>query len=81
MQENPATLMKKISVQVKAGAKVNLVEDLSERSFRVKVKAPPVEGKANDAVIAVLAEHFHVPKSHIRLCSGRTSKKKIFEIG
>lgn len=71
----------KISVRVKAGAKENLVEDQGGGNYRVRVKAPPVEGKANEALITVLAEHFNVPKSRIRLCSGKTSKHKLFEIG
>ncbi len=70
----------KISVQVKAGAKENRVEDLGAGQYRVRVKAPPVEGKANDALVVVLAEHFHVSKSAVRLRIGQTSKKKIFEI-
>lgn len=73
--------MKKIKVQVKAGSRENKVEDLGGGNYRVRVKAPPVDGKANEALIAVLAEHFDVVKSLVRLRSGQTSKKKIFEIG
>lgn len=71
----------KISVQVKAGAKENKVEDMGGGHYRVRVKAPPIEGKANEALVAVLAEYFDVPKRNVRLCSGRTSKQKMFEIG
>ncbi len=71
----------KITVQVKAGAKENRVDDLGGGSYRVRVKAPAVEGKANAALIEVLAEHFDVPRSRVRLCMGQTSKQKLFEIG
>ena len=71
----------KISVSVKAGAKENRVEDLGGGNYRIRVKAAPVEGKANDALIKVLAEYFKVPRSSIRLCIGRTAKQKVFEIG
>ncbi len=73
--------MTKIKVQAKAGAKENRVEDLGGGNYRVRVKAPPVEGKANEALVAVIAEYFDVPKRAVRLCSGQTSKQKIFEVG
>jgi len=50
-------------------------------TYKVWVKEPPIDGKANDAIVRVLAEYFVVAKSHIRLVSGQTSKQKTFEIG
>jgi len=44
------------------------------------VNAPPVEGKANQAVIAVLADFFAVPKTSIRLIAGVKSRRKVFQI-
>ncbi len=48
--------------------------------YNVYVKEPPIEGRANDAVIEVLAEHFNKPRSMVRLVSGAVSKIKVFEI-
>ncbi len=48
--------------------------------YTVRVKEPPERGKANDAIIKLLAGYFNLPRSHIRLVSGATSKRKIFEI-
>jgi uncharacterized protein (TIGR00251 family) len=70
----------KISVQVKINSKVESVEKLDDGSFVVRVHAPPVEGKANERVCELLAEHFNVPKSRVALVAGGKSKKKIFEI-
>lgn len=70
----------KISVRVKTGARENSVKKIDENSFAVSVKARPIEGKANEAVIAVLAEYFDVSKSRIDIVSGHTSKIKCFEI-
>ena len=52
----------KIQVKVKPGSKT---EELSREgdSFTIKVKEPPKEGKANQAVIKLLAEHLGVPQS------------------
>jgi uncharacterized protein (TIGR00251 family) len=48
--------------------------------YNVRVKEPPREGKANEAVIRVLAEHFRVSKSSVRIVSGQFSHHKIVEI-
>jgi hypothetical protein len=45
------------------------------------VKAPPQEGRANEAVIETLAKHFHVPKSQIAIVGGFKSKMKIVRMG
>ena len=43
---------------------------------KVKIKAPPVDGKANKALIAVLAKEFDLPKKSIEIVSGWTSRLK-----
>jgi hypothetical protein len=47
-------------------------------TLRVRVTAPPVDGRANDAVVVVLAAAFGVPRSSIELVSGETSRTKLF---
>ena len=49
-------------------------------TYKVSVKAAPVDGKANEAVIKLLADYFTVPKSAVNLVFGQSSKQKIFEI-
>ena len=46
----------------------------------VKVSAPPVEGSANKAFIAVLAEKLGVPKSSIEVISGERSRLKLIRV-
>jgi len=46
----------------------------------VKVKEPPKEGKANKAVIKVLAKHFKVPQDSVRIENGLSNKNKIIEV-
>jgi len=69
----------KIQVKVKPNSKT---EDLSQEgdSFMVKVKEPPKEGKANQAVIKLLAAHFGVPQSQVRILSGSMSRNKVIEV-
>jgi len=49
-------------------------------TLRVRVTAPPVNGRANDAMIGVLAKAFGVPRAAVELVSGRTSQNKLFRI-
>lgn len=71
----------KHTIVVKTHAKKNAVEQAADGSFRVLVKAPPQEGRANEAVIETLAEYFQVPKSSVAIISGFKSKRKIVMIG
>ncbi|MCM6776209.1 DUF167 domain-containing protein [Nocardia sp. CDC159] len=57
-----------------------LVETLEDGALRLYVRAPAVEGKANKAAIELLAQHFGVAKSRVRLTAGATSRFKRFEI-
>jgi uncharacterized protein YggU (UPF0235/DUF167 family) len=69
-----------VQVLVKPGAKVNRVIRHPDGSFTVTVTTPPIEGKANQAVITALAQFLRVPKSTIRLIAGARSRRKIFII-
>jgi uncharacterized protein (TIGR00251 family) len=69
----------KIQVKVKPSSKTEEVNQEGD-SFIIKVKEPPREGKANQAVIKLLAEHFGVPKSHVRILSGYGSRNKVVEV-
>jgi uncharacterized protein (TIGR00251 family) len=49
-------------------------------SLKVAVNAPPIDGRANDAVIALLAETWHLPKSSFGIVKGTTSRTKTMAI-
>jgi uncharacterized protein (TIGR00251 family) len=48
--------------------------------FKVKVVAPPIEGKANKALVDLLARKLRVPKGAIEIISGKSSKLKLIRI-
>ena len=54
--------------------------ELPDGSYKVEVKAPPVDGAANEAICELLAEHFKVHKRDVSVVSGATNNKKIVEI-
>jgi len=82
----------KIIVKVKTGAKIEMMERIGQSTldfsngrpemveYKVSVKEAPVKGRANEAIIKVLAKYFDVAPSLIRLVSGARLKRKIFEI-
>jgi uncharacterized protein (TIGR00251 family) len=70
----------KIRVTVKPRAKKSNVKKISEGEYAVSVTAPAREGKANEAVIELLADHFSVPKSSIRIIRGETARTKLIEL-
>jgi hypothetical protein len=51
-----------------------------EQFLKARVRAVPEDGKANKALIELVARHFGVAKSAVRLISGETSRKKILRI-
>lgn len=69
-----------ISVKAKPGAKVEKVEKIDDVSFAVSVKEPPVKGRANAAIGKLLAQYFKVSNSQVKLLTGFSSHKKIFEV-
>ncbi|MDD7815154.1 DUF167 domain-containing protein [Mycolicibacter sinensis] len=70
-----------VVVKVKPGnRKGPLVETDTDGQLTVYVREPAVDGKANAAVIKVLAEHFGVPRSRVELASGAGARVKRFRI-
>ena len=71
----------KISVHIKPNSRhrEEVVKN-DDDTLTVYVKAPAIEGQANAAAIKLLAKHFKVAPSKVKLVCGATSKYKIFEI-
>ncbi len=46
--------------------------------LKIAVQSPPLEGRANGALVAFLAEMFELPKNAIKLLSGESSRSKVF---
>ena len=70
----------KISVKVKPGAKKESLERVDDTNFIAHVKAPPVEGKANEALVRLLSDYFRVPKSRVLIIKGAASKYKLVHL-
>ena len=69
----------RIRVKVTPKSKVEEIKEEGDR-LMVKVKEPPREGRANAAVVRVLAKHFGVPAGSVVIVSGHTSRNKVVEV-
>jgi uncharacterized protein len=70
----------RIYVKVSPRSSKNEVIEIAEGEYRVRLTAAPVDNKANEMLIRLLAKHFDVPKSSLRILSGKTAKVKLVEI-
>jgi hypothetical protein len=71
----------KVSVRIKPNSRHREeVVPNDDGSLTIYTKAPAIEGRANAAAIKLLAKHFKVAPSKVKLVRGAASKYKIFEI-
>ncbi len=69
-----------IHVKVTTEAKKELVKEKSSDHFEVSVREPAERNLANTRVIEVVALHFKIPKSHVRIINGHHSPTKLLSI-
>jgi len=73
--------MTKIKIRVlPRSSKNEVVGKMSDGTLKIKLTAPPVDGKANEALIKLLADYFDISKSKIKIATGATNKNKTIEI-
>jgi uncharacterized protein (TIGR00251 family) len=69
-----------IAVRVHPGARKNGVTGVHADAVKIALTAPPVDGKANEALIAFLADALRLPRARISLVAGATSRAKTVRI-
>lgn len=71
-----------LAVRAQPGAKKTAITGVygegDAAQLKVAVQAPPVEGRANEALIGFLAKTFEIPKRSVELVSGELSRSKVF---
>jgi uncharacterized protein len=70
----------RIHIVVKPNSKINWVWVDESGVMHVKIRAQPVEGKANKYLAVFLSEVFNVPKSKIEILKGQTARHKVVEV-
>jgi len=72
--------MGRLTVKVVPGSSRNQIVGWLGGSLKIKVTAPPEKGRANEAVVALLAKKFGITADHIRIESGHSSPSKVVTI-
>jgi hypothetical protein len=67
-------------VRLQPRASRNEIAGTLDGVLRVRLHAPPVDGAANEALVAFLAERLAVPRRGIRIVTGATSRTKLIEV-
>ena len=67
-------------VRLQPRASRNEIAGAHGGALRVRLHAPPVDGAANEALVAFLAERLAVPRRGVRIVSGATSRTKMIEV-
>ncbi|HUF41336.1 MAG TPA: DUF167 domain-containing protein [Verrucomicrobiae bacterium] len=73
-------MARRIRVTVQPQARKREITEIADGEFRAAITAPARDGKANLALIELLAEYFKLPKSSIRILRGRSSRRKLVEV-
>lgn len=68
------------AVKVHPRARKNAITGVVGDALKVALNAPPVEGRANQAVIEFFAGVFQIPRSSVTIASGETSRNKVVRI-
>lgn len=69
-----------LTLHIQPGAKKTEFAGLHGDALKIRLSAPPVDGKANEALIKFIAETLRLPKSAVNLKSGQTSRRKVLEV-
>lgn len=68
-----------LTLHIQPGAKKTEIAGLHGDALKIRLAAPPVDGKANAALLAFVAEVLDLPKQAVSLKSGQTSRRKVVE--
>jgi len=70
----------RLRVRVAPGARAAAVVGRHGSAWKLRVAAPPVDGKANEAVLRLLAETLALPRARVALVSGHGGRDKVVEL-
>jgi len=72
--------VKTLQVKVKPNARESVLLRQPDGSWLAQLKAPPVDGKANEELIALVARHFGCRKADVTIRSGASSRLKLLQV-
>ena len=69
-----------LAVRIHPGARKNAVTGIHDNALKISLTTPPIDGRANQALIDFLSDRLHLPKARITLLTGQTSRSKLLRI-
>jgi uncharacterized protein (TIGR00251 family) len=69
-----------LAIRIQPRASKNELVAMEGGALKIRLTAPPIDGAANEALVKFLAHVLSVPRSHIEIVSGHTSRDKILRI-
>ena len=69
-----------IQIKVKPNSRTSLLEEKEDGTWLAQIKSPPVEGKANAELLALVAKHFRCRKSEVSIKAGASGRVKLVRI-
>lgn len=69
-----------LTLHIQPGAKKTEVAGQHGDALKIRLAAPPVDGKANEALVKFIAETLGIARSEVSIKSGHTSRRKVVEI-
>jgi len=70
----------RLTVHVRPGARRTEIGGLHGDALAIRIAAPPVDGRANDALIHLLAARLGVPAGHVAIVAGAGSRRKLINV-
>ena len=70
----------RIAVQVSPNAKKSEIVSSDGDALRIRLQAPPVDGKANETLVQFIAKKLRIPRKYVTITHGLTNKRKLLEI-
>jgi uncharacterized protein len=72
--------MTTLQIKVKPNARKSSLERLPDGTWKAELKSPPVDGRANAELIALVAERFSVPKAAVSIKAGGAGRLKLVKV-
>jgi uncharacterized protein (TIGR00251 family) len=72
--------MRILRLKVKPGSREDVLTEMQDGTWLARVRAPPVDGKANAAVVALVARHFKLRKAQVTIKSGASGRQKLLQL-
>ena len=69
-----------VQIKVKPNSRTSLLEQNEDGTWVAQIKSPPVDGKANEELIALVAKHFGCRKAEVSIKSGGSRRLKLIQI-